>query len=163
MWHLPLRGQVWISSGNPTDKSVWVYHYQINSGAWTRFEFSDHVSSVADMPSGVYIGMGTKLFRMSVDMMSDSGSAIHASWMPKTTIKRNQVLVKGAFVGYQSKNDNAELLIEGFRAPLPSNNTSELLVERRRCAVREWKVTPEITVVDSGFAISFVGLDVAEV
>ena len=47
MWHLPQRGQIWVSDGASND--IWVYHYQIGKGAWTRFTFTGRVTSVADV------------------------------------------------------------------------------------------------------------------
>ena len=87
---------------------------------------------------------------------------IKATWRPKTSIKRNQILVKGAFVGYQGTTD-AKLIVEGFEVPLPQGGADNLLVERRRCNVRRWDVTPEIAVQNGDFTLSFVGLDIAEV
>ena len=160
MWHLPQRGQVWVSDGVSND--IWVYHYQIGKGAWTRFTFTGRVTSVADMPGGVYVAMGLSLYRMSDKSNDDDGTPIRASWRPKTSIKRNQILVKGCFVGYQGTTD-AKLIVEGFEVPLPQGGADNLLVERRRCNVRRWDVTPELVVQNGDFTLSFVGLDIAEV
>jgi hypothetical protein len=161
MWHLPSRGQAWISDGTSCD--IWVYHYQIQ--AWTKFAFSEKVNAVFDDGGRTYIGMGKNLYIMS----GDTPCEMPASLRLRTNIKRNQSLIKGIIAGYESEAGTAARLKLGgyelalpYGGQLPDDDLSTGIV-RARCNIRDWRITPEISVTGGAFSLVSLGLEVAEV
>lgn len=183
LWSLPLKGQLWVSSGNSNE--VWVHHYQIGGGAWTTFNFHGNVRAVAASGGYVYLGIGNDVYRMEDENPNDGGVPIHATLKPRTIFKKNQILVKSVMVGYQStETSEPKMKIDKFTVPLPQGGQNETAfgdfdvalhdedplvpavnnaVVRRRCNIRRWSITPEVDVMSGSFSLSFLGLEVSEV
>jgi hypothetical protein len=181
--HLPVRSQLWVMDG--ISGSVWCYHYLVGGGAWTRLLFPGTVGAVAPANGTTYIAIGNTVYRQSDTEDSDSGQAIHASWKPKTMIKRGQTLVKHAVTAYQSTmTADARLRISKFNLPLPLGGQGDRAstdddiarldydplvpwlktsMVRHRMNIRKWEITPEITVKNGLFNLISVGLEIAEV
>jgi hypothetical protein len=192
LWHIPIKGQVWLWDGH--SRGVWVYHYQIGEGAWTTYEFPEPPQAAAAVNNRTYFGMGNTVYELNeastadnitrVDTGETSRVNIDALWMPKTLVRPNQILVKKIRTNYLSTDTaNPRVNIEGFIVPLPAQGTGDIaaadkdiLVEdfdplvpsttytsRIRCNIRRWDVTPMIEVTNGLFQLSSLHLDMAEV
>jgi hypothetical protein len=161
LWHLSSKGQVWVSDGVSND--IWVYHYQLQ--AWTKFTFNGRVKAVFDDGAKTYLGIGTGLYAMS----DETPCELPASLKLRTNIKRNQSLIKGVIAGYKSNgNTTAKLKLGGYELPLAyggqiPDDDPGTGVMRTRCNIRNWHITPEISVTGGGFSLVSLGLEVAEV
>jgi hypothetical protein len=161
MWHLPSKGQAWVSDGSGSD--IWVYHYQLQ--AWTKFTFSGKVNAVFDDGNKTYIGIGNTLYVMSDATPCEKTAGLKL----RTNIKRNQSLVKGIIAGYESGTGTAaKLKLGAYELALPyggqlPDDTPNTGIVRARCNIRDWQVTPEISVTGGAFSLVSLGLEVAEV
>lgn len=189
LWHLPTRSQAWVSDGVSED--IWCYHYHIGGGAWTTLRFPQRVLAAAAAHGVAYIGMGNTVYRMTDEATDDAGTPIMATLKPKTTVKRNQTLLKSVVAHYQSTpTSEAKVKVERWEMPMPhggqggrediaySDNDIAYLdddplvpasswtrtgMATRRCCIRRWSITPEVVVKDGKFSLSMLGLEVAEV
>jgi len=192
LWHMPIRNQVWLSGGaGGACENVWCYHYNVGGGAWTTLRFPQPVTAAAPAHGSVYVAMGNTLYMLSEAAPDDAGLPLEASLKLKTVTGRNQTLLKGVTVHYQSTPDaEAHMLADRFCLPLPCGGQvggedvayydSDIAyhdpdylvahatnltagVVRRRCVMRRWSVTPEIRVMNGRFNLSMLGLEVTEV
>jgi hypothetical protein len=161
MWHLPSKGQAWVSDGAGND--IWVYHYQLQ--AWTKFTFGGKVKAVFDDGAKTYIGMGDTLYAMGDDTPCEEPATLRL----RASVKRGQSLVKGVIAGYKSgAGANATLRLGNYELALPHggqlpDGDMGTGIVRARCNIRDWQVTPEISVTGGAFALVSLGLEVAEV
>jgi hypothetical protein len=161
MWHLPSKGQAWVSDG--AGNEVWVYHYQIQ--AWTKFAFGGRVKAVFDDGADTYVGMGDTLYAMS----DATPCELPATLRLRTDVKRGQSLIKGIIAGYGSgESTDAKLRLGGCELALPyggqiPDGAPDTGITRVRCNIRGWQTTPEISVTGGPFSLASLGLEVAEV
>ena len=153
LWHLPGRHQAWASSGS--GGAVWVYHYQ--TGAWTKFTFGGTARAVFDDGGGkTYIGIGNTLYVMNDGTPCERPASVALG----TIVRRGQILIKGIIAGYEAgENAAAKLKLGGYELPLPSGAG----IIRTRVNIRDWRITPGITVSGGAFSLSSLGLETAEV
>ena len=189
LWHIPSKGQLWIQGRNK--KNVWVFHYRNKS--WTRFVFPDDIDyacelreSVGAAPKVHIVSRGV-IYVLDDSLSRDENDArpIRAHLRFGTTMRSRQILVKGMGALYRCKPEtNAEVNINGFRVALPPSASGRYASDdarpafgnvepvvgnwgngsvRRKCLVRGWGVTPEITISGSGCSIQRLSLELAEV
>jgi hypothetical protein len=192
MWHIPIKGQVWVWDGQ--SKEIWVYHYQIGTGAWTAFSFPEVIGAAAAVDSNTYVGIGQDVYVLNDNATSDNlydddpeadvRVPIDGLWSPKTITRANELLVKKIQCNYLSTVESKpQVNIEGFRLPLPLNGLGDIATEdddvaqtdpdplvpsrtstvRVRCNIRKWDVTPRIEVSNGSFSLSSLAMNVAEV
>jgi hypothetical protein len=134
LWHIPIKGQVWVWDGQSPE--VWIYHYQIGSGAWTAFTFPGVISSAAAVDNRTYIGLGDVVYELSDNsaqdnMWSDDPEVdarlpINGLWVPKTLTKANEILVKRIRCNYLSTiASEPEVHMEGLKVKLPLNGQGD--------------------------------------
>jgi hypothetical protein len=131
VWTLPERGQVWFADCNSNE--IYIYHYKIGQGAWTKFEMPGTVKAVALVSGRIYVGIDNTVYEMADLLTSDtivsvldgqpSVINIQAFWTPKTIFRRNQLLTKMIMANYlTAETSKAELVVERLRIALPANN-----------------------------------------
>ena len=187
---VPEKGQLWVLDGVSGD--VWVYHYSIGAGAWTMFRFGGAVTAVGSSGGVPLVAVGERLYRIDDAIENDDGKPIDARLKPRTIMRRNQVLLKQIMARFDSsatsevrlcaeemefiiKNDDMiRVVYEGQGIVYPHggmeyeivwwiNRTPLTAAIRRRCNIRRWEITPEVTVVNGAFKMTFLELEIAEV
>ena len=183
VWHIALKGQVWVWDGR--GETIWAYHYQIGqNGAWTTLKFPGVVSAVASVYGSTYVGIGNQIYRMNENSTDDNGAPINAVWKPRTLLRKNQILLKGVLASYLSTiSSTAKVKIDKFELPLPLAGQGDIArmdddiaaadedplipsrssMMRKRCNIRRWDITPEVVVTNGMFNLSSLGLEIAEV
>jgi hypothetical protein len=185
LWVLNQRMQVWAWDG--TSNEIYVRHYQIGDGAWTKFEMPGIIKDVAMVSGHVYIAIDNTVYEMSDALTSDyDNTPIHAYWTPKTINRRNAILTKMIIANYMAgSSTKAELVIEGLRIPLEATDVAsgdiaaldndvaaldtDPLVDnrtsiiRKRCQFVRWNITPRLEVTNGLFSAASVKLEIAEV
>jgi hypothetical protein len=129
VWQLTHRNQVWFADCNSSE--IYVYHYKIGQGAWTKLEMPGIVKAVALVSGKVLIGINNTVYELNdilnrdtVILADGSGAEqdILAYWTPKTVVRRNQLLTKMIMVNYFATTPSAELVVERLRVQLPPND-----------------------------------------
>jgi hypothetical protein len=133
LWLMASRGQVWVWDG--VSSIVYVYHYQIGEGAWTRLSLPAGFSAAAIVTGTLYVAVGNTVYMVLDTVRQDelirSGipepSPIQARWAGRSVQSANNILIKKVAVQYSAAYDNANLArvnIEGFIVELPSTEQS---------------------------------------
>jgi hypothetical protein len=193
LWHMPIKGQVWLWDG--VSSNCYIYHYQIGSGAWTTFAFPAVPGAVAAVNNRVLVGLGNTVYELNESTAADNiynpeteeteVIDIAATWMPKTLVRANEILVKQIHTNYLSTGTSEpQVDIEGFKVPLPMNGQgadiaaadtdiaaadtdtlvpSKTSTVRVRCNIRKWNVTPKIEVKNGLFSLQALHLYLAEI
>jgi hypothetical protein len=192
LWHMPIRGQVWLWDGH--SKDAWIYHYQIGEGAWTAFQFPDVVNAAAAVNERIYVGMGNAVYEINdastddnlwdADPSIDDRVPIEALWMPRTLVRPNMLLVKKIRCNYLSTaTAEPRVNIEGLIIPLPQSGQGDVAASdedvaaadtdslipsvtqmvRVRCNINKWEVTPRVEVKNGMFSMSSLSLELAEI
>jgi hypothetical protein len=191
LWLISPRGQIWLATDDINE--LYIYHYQMQ--AWTKFFLPGPVADMAVVSGRTYVAIGAAVYEFNDAIHTDYAVAddgllvmrdINAVWVPKTTIRRNQILTKMVMANHLSTaTARATLIVEGLRVPLlPSEGRDadiaatdfeiaatdvDLLssgatsVTRKRCQFVRWSVTPRLEVANGLFSMSSVVLEIAEV
>jgi hypothetical protein len=182
--NIPEAAQLWILNG--ADENVWVYHYGIGeNGAWTTYRFPGPANAVGSSRGRILAAIGSGVYKMDEIIEDDYGNKIDGILKPRTITRRNQVLLKQVFAKFDSNatsevhlkveemdfvikyddegdiaytDDDIAYLDDEPLVPLP--RSAEL---RKRCNIRRWRITPEITVVNGAFRMTLLQLEIAEV
>lgn len=186
LWNVPEKQQLWVL---PSDNSemIWVLDYM--RGIWTQIKFPKIPVYVYGLAKNLYVFIGQDLYCLSEyytqdELYKQTPTAINAKMRMGAILRGRQTLIKSAFASFSTDSDvEAYLKIGGFKMPLVAGGTpyyiydntdkiygnerpilteAGVLTARRRCLVRDWTITPEITAV-GGFALSTMGFEIAEV
>jgi hypothetical protein len=181
--NIPEAAQLWVLNG--ADENVWVYHYGIGGGAWTTYRFPGPARAVGSSRGRILAAIGNGVYKMDEITEDDYGNKIDGRLKLRTITRRNQVLLKGIMAKFDSnatsevhiKVEEMDFVIkyddEGDIAfldddiaylddePLvPPPHSAEI---RKRCNIRRWRITPEITVMNGAFRMTLLQLEIAEV
>ena len=190
LWDVPAKEQVWVKPRTGT-RELWILDYP--RGIWTRYEFPKEVLKVLCYETGTYVFIGRDLYKLedgyTQDGMKETGKVeIEARLKLGTILSGNQVLIKKAFASFGIyPKCEAELRLGKFRmkftgggkvdyiydAPNDTQYASEdddplypdagTQTARRQCIVRDWSITPEVSIKGGGCWLSMIGLEKVEV
>jgi hypothetical protein len=184
--NIPEAARLWVLNGADADETVWVYCYGIgDAGAWTTYRFPGPVSAVNSSQGKILAAIGNGVYRMDDITEDDYGNKIDGKLVPRTITRRNQVLLKGIFAKFDSSaTSEVHLRVEEMDFVIKYDDDGDIAFldddiaylddeplvppprsaeARRRCDIRRWRITPEITVVNGAFRMTLLQLEIAEV
>ena len=190
LWNVPVKQQLWILP-DENSKLIWVLDY--TRGIWTCLEFPAVITHAAGVENELYAFIDKDLYHVddgyTQDDLKDKGKQIiNAQIELGLLMKGMQILIKGAFATFNVvPSCEALLKIGGAVMPFKAGGTLDyiydapndvqyasedddalfpegsMLTARRKFIVRDWSVTPIITITGGGCELSTLGFEITEV
>ena len=188
LWNIPVKQQLWVKP-HKGSKVIWVLDYV--RGIWTQYEYPGEVIYADGSSGSVYLIIGKSIYEQMDGKTSDTNetrsgeNAITAKMTMGTLLTGNQVLIRRAFSSFLIQPESrAELKLGKFTMNFSHDTTPKYVygsnhevsvaseyaggsgnavTSRRMCIVRDWSVTPQVTMTGGGCSLSTMGLETSEV
>lgn len=191
LWNVTVKEQLWILPGGG-DGVIWVFGYGRGIWTQFEFPQVPAFAAGVETKLYVLIGADIYHVHDGYardELYKQTPVPVEARLKTGALLGAGQTLVKGAFASFSAPPETeAELRLKGFVMPLraggaglgdiagPPNTElcaatdtrplfggAGVTTARRRCVVRDWSVTPEVTIYGGGFGLHTMGLETVEV
>ena len=188
VYDVPVKQQIWLSP-NKDSKQLWVLDY--TRGIWTKFEFPERIIYAAGVDNSLFVFIGKDVYEVNDWYTHDDTSGgtskrnITAKMKLGTILSGRQTLIKGVFASFglfplcraniKLGDFVMDFTIAGsvdyiysdtdiaYNDDDPLVPMQGVLTSRRRCIIRDWALTPEVTITGGGCSLSTIGLETVEV